>query len=455
MPPAALNPAISGAGGRHRFIAGLPKAELHLHIEGTLEPGLKHDLARRNNQTAPAAAEAYDFTDLTSFLVAYYEAMSVLRTEQDFYDLAMAYFRKAAEQRIVYAEVFFDPQAHTARGVAFDHVIDGLHRARNDAARELGVRAQLIMCFLRDRPAAEALRTLEQAAPHRDKIVGVGLDSDERDNPPVKFREVFARARDQGYRLTMHADVDQRDSVAHIWQCLDVIGVARVDHGVNCLEDDALVARLANDGIGLTVCPISNGWVTSSRKTAELAAMLRNGLKVTVNSDDPAYFGGYLNENLAVAAEEAALSNAQLIQLTRNAFEIAWLPPADRDAYLAELDGYATQNSLPSGSRITVYVPRTSAVRRSTVPPAASSRATCAATSAARSDPATAGSTRRPKGSVAPEPPSKERRGPRILRPVRARGGTWPPNPPSESPFQNRVDCCRDYMYVVVTTTDT
>src|SRR5208282_4987605 len=181
----------------------------------------------------------YAFRDLTSFLAAYYEGMSVLRGEQDFYDLAMAYFRRASAQNVVYAEVFFDPQAHTSRGVAFETVIGGLHRARLDARAELGVRVQLIMCFLRDMSAPSAMATLEQSLPYRDQIAGVGLDSDERDNPPVKFAAVFERARAEGYRLTMHCDVDQADSVAHIWQCLDDIGVERIDHGVNCLEDDA------------------------------------------------------------------------------------------------------------------------------------------------------------------------------------------------------------------------
>jgi adenosine deaminase len=257
------------------FIDGMPKAELHLHLEGTLEPELKFDLAARHGVSLPYASAAemragYAFDDLTSFLAAYYEGMSVLRGEQDFYDLAMAYFRKASAQNVIYAEVFFDPQAHTSRGVPFEAVIGGMHRARLDARAELGLRAQLIMCFLRDMPADSAMKTLEQSLPHQDKIIGVGLDSDERDNPPVKFEEVFNRARGEGHRLTMHCDPDQADSVGHIWQCLDDIGVERIDHGVNCLEDDALVARLGRDGIGLTVCPVSNRWITNGLKADEL-----------------------------------------------------------------------------------------------------------------------------------------------------------------------------------------
>jgi len=239
------------------FILSIPKAELHLHIEGTLEPELKFDLARRNGLELPYASvaqmrAAYDFDDLPSFLAQYYEGMSVLRGEQDFYDLAMAYFTRVAAQNLVYVELFFDPQAHTSRGVGFDTVITGLRRAQQDAGARFGIRSGLIMCFLRDLSAESAAETLQQAAPYRDWIVGVGLDSDESGNPPIKFREVFAAARAQGYRLTMHCDVDQQDSVAHIWQCLDEIGVDRIDHGVNALEDEALTDEIVRRGLGLT-----------------------------------------------------------------------------------------------------------------------------------------------------------------------------------------------------------
>jgi adenine deaminase len=330
------------------FIDQLPKAELHLHLEGTLEPELKFELAARNGVSLPYASAGqmragYAFRDLTSFLAAYYEGMSVLRAEQDFYDLAMAYFRTASAQKVVYAEVFFDPQAHTSRGIAFETVIGGLHRARLDAQAHLGLRVQLIMCFLRDMSADSALATLEQSLPYRDRIIGVGLDSDERGNPPVKFASVFERARAEGYRLTMHCDVDQADSVRHIWQCLDDIGVERIDHGVNCLEDDALVARLGRDGIGLTVCPVSNRWVTDGLKAAELRTMLDRSLRATVNSDDPAYFGAYVNQNLTAAAEAAGLTMAELAQLARNSFQIAWIDEAERDRYLADLDAYVRQ----------------------------------------------------------------------------------------------------------------
>jgi adenine deaminase len=333
------------------FIAGMPKAELHVHLEGTLEPELKFELARRNGVDLPygSAAEmraAYAFHDLTSFLAVYYEGMSVLRTGEDFYDLAMAYFRKAHSQNVVYAEVFFDPQAHTARGIPFGTVIDGLRRAQQEATAELGLRTQLIMCFLRDMSPASALQTLEQSLPHRGWIAGVGLDSDEKGNPPVKFKEVFARARSEGYHLTMHCDVDQENSVTHIWQCLDDIGVERIDHGVNCLEDDALVQRLASSRVGLTVCPISNSYVSDGLKAREIKVMLQRSLLVTVNSDDPAYFPGYINENLAAVTDAASLSKDEIVQIARNAFTIAWIEEEDKNRYLRDVEAYAAAGRL-------------------------------------------------------------------------------------------------------------
>ena len=328
------------------FIAGLPKAELHLHLEGTLEPELKFALARRNAVSLPyGSAEemsvAYDFDDLPSFLAQYYEGMSVLLTEADFYDLAWAYFTKAASQNVVYAEVFFDPQAHTTRGIDFNTVITGVNRAQLDAADRLGVRSGLIMCFLRDLNAESAMDTLEQALPYRDRIIGVGLDSDEKDNPPIKFRDVFARARAEGFHLTMHCDVDQENSVDHIWQSLDDIGVERIDHGINCLEDERLVTEIRRRGLGLTVCPISNSYVAGSLKAEQIRAMLDAGLRVTINSDDPAYFPGYINENLLAVQQAVDLSRSDVLQLVRNAFEVAWLPEADKRNYLENLESSA------------------------------------------------------------------------------------------------------------------
>ncbi len=328
------------------FIAGMPKAELHLHLEGTLEPELKFELAARNGIELPYRSveemrTAYGFDDLPSFLAVYYEGMSVLAVEQDFYDLATAYFRKAALQNVVYAECFFDPQAHTSRGIPFATAIEGFHRAQVDAAAELGLQSRLIMCFLRDLSAESARAALEESLPYSGWIVGVGLDSDEKDNPPVKFRDVFARARDEGYRLTMHCDVDQEDSVGHIWQCLDEIGVERIDHGVNSLEDPALVREIEARGLGLTVCPISNGYVAGGLKAHELKTMLDHGMRATVNSDDPAYFPGYVNENLVAAQAEAGMTREEVIQLARNSFETAWLEEDERASYLARLDSYA------------------------------------------------------------------------------------------------------------------
>jgi len=332
--------------GLSSFIEGMPKAELHLHLEGTLEPELKFELAARNGLALPygSVAEmraAYDFDDLPSFLAVYYEGMSVLLTEQDFYDLAMAYFRKVHSQNVVYAEVSFDPQAHTARGIPFRTVIEGFHRARRDAEASLGLRSQLIMCFLRDMTAESAMTTLQQSLPYRDWIVGVGLDSDEKGNPPVKFKDVFDRARSEGYRLTMHCDVDQENSVEHIWQCLNDIGVERIDHGVNAVEDEALIAEIRSRGLGLTVCPISNSYVTDGLKAREIKAMLEQAVRVTVNSDDPAYFPGYMNENLIAVQAAVNLTRDEVRQLTRNAFTMSWLAAEDKDQYLAALEAYA------------------------------------------------------------------------------------------------------------------
>ncbi|GAA1706467.1 adenosine deaminase [Nonomuraea bangladeshensis] len=327
------------------FIAGLPKCELHLHIEGTLEPELKFELAARNGLALPyASAEemraAYSFDSLPSFLTVYYEGMRVLRTEPDFYDLAMAYLRKAAAQNVRYAEIFFDPQAHTGRGVPFDVVIRGLRRALMDAEARLGVRAQLIMCFLRDFQAEYAMATLLESLPYKEWIAGVGLDSDEKGNPPAKFAEVYARARAEGYLLTMHCDVDQDDAVEHIRQAIEDIGVDRIDHGVNILEDHRLVELVLARSMGLTCCPISNGFVTDSMKAEGIRKLMDLGVRVTVNSDDPAYFDGYVQENLIALQEALQLSEEELAGLERNAFEVTWLPRPVKDAYLAEVDAY-------------------------------------------------------------------------------------------------------------------
>jgi len=331
---------------RSTFIEGIPKAELHVHIEGTLEAELKFQLAARNGLLLPYGSvdevrAAYDFDDLSSFLAVYYEGMSVLLTERDFYELAMAYFRKAHSQNVRYAEVFFDPQAHTSRGIGFETVMEGLLRAQRDAVVSFGLRSQLIMCFLRDMSAASAAETLERSLPYRDRIVGVGLDSDERDNPPIKFKDVFARARAEGFRLTMHCDVDQENSVQHIWQCLNDVGVERIDHGVNMVEDARLVEEINRRGLGLTVCPISNSHVTDGLKADEIKRLLDLGVRVSVNSDDPAYFPGYMNENLLALQAAANLTRDEIVRIVKNAFSISWIPEVDRNRYLSDVDAYS------------------------------------------------------------------------------------------------------------------
>ena len=332
------------------FIEGMPKAELHVHVEGTLEPERKFELAKRNAIELPypsveAMRAAYGFDDLPSFLKVYYEGMSVLLTERDFRDLTSAYLAKAHSQNVIYAEMFFDPQAHTTRGIAFETVIRGIRRAQEDAQERLGIRTQLIMCFLRDMSAESAMATLEESLPYKDWIIGVGLDSDEKGNPPVKFQEVFARARAEGYRLTMHCDVDQENSVRHIWQTLDDIGVDRIDHGVNSLEDEALCEEIARRRLALTVCPISNRYVTDSLKAVEVRSMLERGMRATVNSDDPAYFPGYMNENLLAVWEAAELSREQIVQLTVNAFEASWLPSDEQRALRSRLDRFLASHA--------------------------------------------------------------------------------------------------------------
>lgn len=330
------------------FIRDVPKCELHVHIEGTLEPELKFALAERNGIDLPyadveAMRSGYDFDDLPSFLACYYEGMGVLRTAEDFADLARAYLRRAHAQGVRYAEIFFDPQAHTARGVSFDTVMTGLRTALLEARRELDLRAQLIMCFLRDLTADYAMATLLDALRYRDWIVGVGLDSDEHGNPPIKFAEVFRRARAEGFQLTMHCDVDQQDSTEHIRQCLEVIGVDRIDHGVNLLEDDALCEQVARRGIGLTCCPISNRYVTGSLKAAEIKHLLDRGIRVTVNSDDPAYFPGYAADNLLALHDAVGLSVADVVRLQRNAIDIAWLPLTAKAGLTDQLEEVAAR----------------------------------------------------------------------------------------------------------------
>lgn len=312
------------------MIAALPKAELHLHIEGTLEPELMFELARRNHVALPypsvdALRRAYEFTDLQSFLDIYYQGASVLQTRQDFHDMTLAYFRKAASQNVRHAEIFFDPQTHTHRGIAFETVISGIRDAQQFAERELNLMSKLILCFLRHLSEDDAMKTLDAALPFRDSFVAVGLDSSEVGHPPSKFQRVFARARDAGLLAVAHAG--EEGPPEYIWEALDVLGVRRIDHGVRCLEDPKLVARLAADQIPLTVCPLSNVKlrVFDTIRDHNLRELLDRGLKVTINSDDPAYFGGYINENYSAVAGALALTRAELEQIAKNSFEASFM----------------------------------------------------------------------------------------------------------------------------------
>lgn len=327
------------------FFYGIPKAELHLHLEGTLEPELKLPLAQKNKidigqTTIEEVKESYNFNDLTSFLAVYYPAMNVLQEKSDFYDLAMAYLKKAKMHHVRYAELFFDPQAHTSRGVAFKEMIEGYYEATQDAEKELGVKSNLIMCFLRDLSAESAMEHYEMALPYRDKFIGIGLDSDERDNPPLKFEEVFARAKKDGFHITMHCDIDQKDSIQHIHDVLKVIGVDRIDHGTNIVEDESLVQYALEKGIGFTCCPVSNSFVTEDMKGKEIKELLHKGLKVTVNSDDPAYFQSYVSDDLMALAKKEDLTQDDIVQLVKNSFSIAWISEEEKKKYLAEVDEF-------------------------------------------------------------------------------------------------------------------
>jgi adenosine deaminase len=321
----------------------MPKAELHIHIEGSLEPELIFALAERNGVKLPYASvdelrKAYAFTNLQSFLDIYYAGASVLLKEQDFYDMAWAYLQRAAVDHVVHAELFFDPQTHTARGVSMDTVINGLHRACADAGPALGVDASLILCFLRHLSEEEAFETLEQALPYRGKFIGVGLDSSEVGHPPEKFARVFARCRDLGLHLVAHAG--EEGPPAYVWTALDLLKVERIDHGVQSTKDPALMARLARDRVPLTVCPLSNLKLCVFPRLADhnLRQLLDAGLVATVNSDDPAYFGGYLNDNFLQVFAATGMTARHAWQLARNSFEASFVDAGSRTRYIDELD---------------------------------------------------------------------------------------------------------------------
>jgi adenosine deaminase len=339
------------AGDLTTFARELPKAELHLHIEGTLEPELTFELARRNGIRLPYASveevrRAYVFSDLQSFLDIYYAGCRVLLTEQDFYDLTWAYLQRAATQGVRHAEIFFDPQTHTDRGVPFETVITGIHRALQDGRARLNVTSGMILCFLRHLSAEAAMETLNAALPYREWILAVGLDSSEVGHPPTKFKDVYDRARQAGLLAVAHAG--EEGPPAYVWEALDVLKARRIDHGVRCIEDDRLVGRLVEEQIPLTVCPLSNVKlrVFPNLRAHNLKRLLDRGLLVTVNSDDPAYFGGYVADNLEASVVALGLSLEQQLTLARNSFVASFLKEDQQRLYLDEVDRFAAQPSV-------------------------------------------------------------------------------------------------------------
>ncbi len=328
------------------FIHQLPKVELHLHIEGTLEPEMMFQLAQRNQIDLPFASPqevkaAYEFTNLQSFLDIYYQGANVLIEEQDFYDLTWAYLLKCQQDNVIHTEIFFDPQTHTARGIHFDTVIAGIDRAMKDGLEQLGITSRIIMCFLRHLDEESAFEVLEMALPHKDKIIGVGLDSSELGHPPEKFERVFSKARDEGFLTVAHAG--EEGPVSNIYNSLELLNVSRIDHGVRCADDEQLVALLAESKMPLTVCPLSNTKlkVFDEMRDHNIVELLRRGLCVTINSDDPAYFGGYMTDNFRAVAESHALSREELALFTRNAIDASFISEAEKCVLREKLDGFA------------------------------------------------------------------------------------------------------------------
>lgn len=333
-----------------QFIEGLPKVELHLHIEGSLEPELMFALAQRNKVPLPFKSveevrEAYNFSNLQDFLDIYYQGMGVLQKEQDFYDLTWAYLERCAANNVKHVEIFFDPQGHTARGVAFATVLDGITRALGDGEKKLGITSKLIMCFLRHLSEEDAFKTLEQALPYKGKIIGVGLDSSEKGHPPAKFERVFAKAREAGFLIVAHAG--EEGPPEYVWEALDKLKVNRIDHGNRSLEDADLTARIAKEGMALTVCPLSNLKLCVVKDLTQhpLRKMLALGIKATINSDDPAYFGGYMNDNYKAITRALDLSKEELLTLTRNSVEASFLSAGEKQALLQKVNAYGM---LPS-----------------------------------------------------------------------------------------------------------
>jgi adenosine deaminase len=330
---------------QHDFIRGLPKAELHLHIEGSLEPEQMFEFARRNRIDLPfksveAVRAAYAFSNLQDFLDIYYQGAGVLQTEEDFRDLAMAYFRRAAADGTVHAEIFFDPQTHTERGIPFAVAADGLLAGMAQAEQELGLSSKLILSYLRHLSEEDAFKTLREAEPYLDRIVGVGLDSSELGHPPSKFAKVFKASRERGLKLSAHAG--EEGPPEYVWEALDGLAVDRIDHGNRSLEDQTLVQRLVTEGMTLTVCPLSNLklCVVDDLRNHPLKRMLDLGLKATINSDDPAYFGGYIGENWTATTDALGLSRAELATLARNSFTGSFLAPGEIASRVAQVDAY-------------------------------------------------------------------------------------------------------------------
>ena len=325
------------------FIRRLPKAELHVHIEGTFEPELVFEMAGRNGvplpyRSAQELRDAYRFADLQAFLNVYYQGMAALQERRDFSELTVAYLERAHGDGVVHVEVFFDPQAHTARGVGFDVVLDGICEGLEEGERRFGISSRLIACFLRHLDEEDAFRTLDAALPHRDRIFGVGLDSSELGHPPSKFERVFRKAREAGFVPFAHAG--EEGPADYVRQALDLLAVARIDHGNRALEDPALVQRLAAERIPLTVCPLSNLRLGGVKRLEDhpLRQMLDAGLVATINSDDPAYFGGYLVDNFRAVRDALGLTRAQIVQLARNSITASFAPPAAKARWLAKTD---------------------------------------------------------------------------------------------------------------------
>ncbi|MFC3194520.1 adenosine deaminase [Marinicella sediminis] len=327
------------------LINQLPKAELHMHIEGSLEPELMFALAERNGITLPyesvdALKALYDFNNLQEFLDIYYAGVSVLQTEQDFYDLAWAYLERAKADHVVHTEIFFDPQSHTDRGIAFDVVINGLHQAFSDAQQELGISFHVIACFLRHLPEQDALDLYPEIVKHRDKIIGIGLDSSELGHPPEKYQQVFSQAKKDGFKVVAHAG--EEGPADYVRQAIELLKVDRIDHGNRCLDDGELTRQIAESGLALTVCPLSNLKlkVVSDLQEHPIKDMLAKGLIATLNSDDPAYFGGYVNDNFQQLAAAVGLDNDEIITLVENSFRASFLPESVKEAHISAVQAF-------------------------------------------------------------------------------------------------------------------